>query len=174
MNFNLLDAILIAILILAGYLGYRAGPLKKGITLLATLAAVALGYRLMHPVGGALASIRFISPALCYVGTYVIVVAAVLTATFLIYRRFGKKSSAQKPGRIFAAFMGVIEAAILLSTLLLALKLLDVPGAHARSGSLLYRPMVNLAPWSFDALRSTLPEGEKVQDDFSGGQHAQP
>jgi hypothetical protein len=174
MKFNLLDAILLAILILSAYLGYRGGPLKKGITFLVTLASIAVGFRLMHPLGSALAGLNLIPPGWCYVLVYALIVAGMLTLTLILYRRSGKKSTAQKPGKIFAAVLGVLEAAVLISTILLMLKLLNLPGAGARRGSILYRPMVNIAPWSFDAIRSVLPEGEKVQDDFSGDEHAQP
>jgi hypothetical protein len=128
----------------------------------------------MHPLGSALSSIRVTSAALSYVIVFFAVVLTSLIGAHLLYRRFGKKTSAQKPGRAFAALLGTLEAAILLSTLLLMLKLLDVPRAQLRSGSLLYRPMVNLTPWSLDAVRSALPEGEKVQDGSSGERSAQP
>jgi len=174
MKFNILDALILLVIGLSGYFGYRAGPLKKSITLVVALVSIVLGFRLMHPLGSALSNIRITSAALSYVIVFFVVVLASLVAAHLLYRRFGKKTSAQRSGRIFAAFLGILEAAILLSTLLLMLKLLDVPRAQLRSGSLLYRPMVNITPWSLDAVRSALPEGEKVQDGFSGERSAQP
>lgn len=87
MRFNVLDAVVVALLVLSAYLGSRGGPLKKFITLLTTVAAVVISMRLI------------------------------------------------------------------------LLKLLDLPGSSLRTGSLLYHPMVNLAPVSFDALRTAVPEG---------------
>jgi uncharacterized membrane protein required for colicin V production len=174
MKFNMLDALLLLVMILAGYLGYRAGPLKKSITLVVSIVSIVVGLRVMHPLGSGLSSIKVIPPALSYVVVFCVVVLAGLVAAHLLYRRFGKKTSAQRTGRIFAVILGGFEAAILLGSLLLMLKLLDVPRVQIRSGSLLYRPMVNLIPWSLDAVRSTLPEGEKVQDGSSGERNPQP
>jgi hypothetical protein len=101
-------------------------------------------------------------------------VALVLVGAYLLYHRFGKKTSAQTPGRIFAAVLGALEAAFLISVLLLMLKLFDIPGSPLRSGSLLYRPMVNLAPVSFDALRTVVPGGGEVRDELSGEHPGQP
>jgi uncharacterized membrane protein required for colicin V production len=164
MKFNILDGVILLILLLSAYFGYRGGPLKKFITLLATLAAVVIGVRLMNPLGRAVAGIGIFSAGFSYALVFVLLVAAILVATYFLYRRFGKKTSAQTPGRILAAALGALEAAFLVSVLLLMLKLLDVPGASVRSGSLLYRPMVNLAPVSFDALRTAVPGGGEVRE----------
>ncbi len=159
MRFNILDAVLIVLLLLSAYLGYRGGPLKKFITLLATIVAVVIGMRLMSPLGGALSRLGVFSPRLSCVLVFLILVTVLLAATYLLYRRFGKKSSAQNPGKVLAAGLGVIEAGFLISVLLILLELVELPGSALRTGSLLYHPMVNLAPVSFDALKTAVPAG---------------
>jgi membrane protein required for colicin V production len=161
MKFNVLDAMLLALLFLAAYLGYRGGPLKKFITMLATVAAVVIGVRLMHPLGRLLSAI--LPSAFSYAAVFVIVVVGLLVALYILYRRFGKKTTAQKPARVFAGALGVMEAAFLLSVLLLLLRVFDLPGTSLRSGSLLYRPLVNFAPLSFDALQTAVPAGGEVR-----------
>jgi uncharacterized membrane protein required for colicin V production len=174
MKFNILDGVIVVILLLSAYFGYRGGPLKKSITLVAAIAGVVIGVRLMHPLGQALAGIGVFSAGFSYALVFVLLVAGILVATYLLYRRFGKKTSAQKPGRFFAAALGVLEAAFLVSVLLLMLKLLDIPGASMRAGSFLYRPMVNLAPVSFDALRTAVPGGGEVREGLSGEHPVEP
>jgi len=171
MKFNVLDGVIIVILLLSAYFGYRGGPLKKVITLLAAIVAVVVGVRLMHPLGHALAGL--FAPGFSYALVFVFIVAGVLVATHFLYRRFGKKTSAQKGGRIFAGVLGLLEAAFLVSVFLLMLKLLDIPGASMRTGAFLYRPMVNLAPVSFDALRTAVPGGGEVRQ-LSGEPPAEP
>jgi len=158
---NLLDAVLFALLVLAAYLGYRGGPLKKFITLLAAVAAVILGIRLMHPLGRLLSAV--LPASVSYTAVFVIIVAGLLVATFFIYRKVGAKSTAQKPARLLAGALGVLEAAFLLSVLLLLLRVHGLPGASLRSGSFLYRPLVNVAPFSFDALQTAVPAGGEVR-----------
>ncbi len=174
MRFNILDAVLVVILLLSAYLGYRGGPLKKFITLVATIAAVVIAVRLMNPLGGVVARIGVFSPGFSYALVFVIIVAGLLTATYLLYRRFGKKTSAQKAGRFFAAALGMIEAGFLLSVLLILLKFFSIPGGSLRTGSFLYHPLVNLAPVSFDALKSVLPGGGELRDELSGEPPAKP
>ena len=158
MSINLLDGIIAVILIAAGYLAYRMGPLKKAISLLASIVAVIIGIRLMPWLGGALARWGIFSGGFSVLLVFLIVAGGLLAAAWVLLRRFGPKSGAKKPGRFAAAGIGVLEAAFLLSILFLMLKFLDLPDAHTRSGSLFYRPMTHLAPWSFDALRAALPE----------------
>ncbi len=163
MRFNILDAALIALLLLSAYLGYRGGPLKKFITLLATIAAVVVGMRLMSPLGGPLSRLGVFSASLSYVIVFLVLVTILLAATYVLYRRFGKKSSAGNPGKALAAGLGVIEAGFLISVLLILLKLVELPGSSLRTGSLLYSPMVNLAPVSFDALKTAVPDGGELR-----------
>jgi uncharacterized membrane protein required for colicin V production len=164
MNVNLLDGILAAILIGAGVLGFRMGPLKKSISLVASIVAVIVGIRLMPPLGGTLARWGIFSGGFSFLLVFLVVAGALLGLSWFLLRRFGPKSAAKKPGRFAAAAVGVAEAAFLISILLLMLKFLDVPDPRTRTGSLLYRPMISLAPWSFDALRTALPEGEQVEE----------
>ncbi len=174
MRFNLLDAVLVVLLLLSAYLGYRGGPLKKFITLLASIAAVVIGVRLMSPLGGTLSRLGVFSAGFSYALVFVVLVTALLVATYLLYRRFGKKSAAGKPGKILGAGLGMIEAAFLVSVLLILLKLFELPGSSLRTGSLLYHPMVNIAPVSFDALRTAVPGGGEFRNELSRDHPAKP
>jgi membrane protein required for colicin V production len=174
MRFNILDGVIVVLLLLSVYFGYRAGPLKKFITLLAAIVGVAAGVRLMNPVGGILARLGVFSIGFSYALAFVLLVAVVLVGTYFLYHRFGKKTSAKKPGRIAAAVLGLLESAFLISVVLLMLKLFDLPGTSLRSGSLLYRPMLNLAPVSFDALRTVVPGGGEIRNGLSGEHPDQP
>jgi uncharacterized membrane protein required for colicin V production len=174
MRSNVLDGVIVVLLLLSAYFGYRGGPLKKSITLLAAIVGVVAGVRLMNPVGGIVARLGIFSEGFSYALAFMVVVAVVLVGTYYLYHRFGRKTSAQKPARIIAAVLGLLEAAFLISVLLLMLKLLELPGTSLRSGSFLYRPMVNLAPISFDALRTVVPGGGEIRNELSGEHPGQP
>lgn len=168
MRFSYLDLLLVAALIAGGYLGYRAGPLKKSMTLLAVVVSLVLGFRLMGPIGAFFGRSGILPPPTGGVVAFVLVAAAILLVAFLLLRRFGKKSGAGVPGRIAGAVLGVIEGAIALSFILLVLKLLDAPPAATRANSLLYRPLVNLAPRAFDQVRTFFPGSSEVDEEFGG------
>jgi membrane protein required for colicin V production len=166
MKFSYLDLLLVAVCVAGGYLGYRAGPLKKSITLLAVIVSLVLGFRLMSPIGAFLGRLGVLLPPFTSVLAFGLVSAALLAGALLLLRRFGRKSTAGIPGRIGASILGVTEAAIGLSFLLLLLKLFDVPSMTTRANSLLYRPLVNLAPRTFDQVRTFLPGSSEVDEEF--------
>jgi uncharacterized membrane protein required for colicin V production len=166
MKFSYLDLLLVAALVAGGYLGYRAGPLKKSITILAVVVSLVLGFRLMGPIGAFLGGLGVILPPFSSVLAFVLVSLAVLAGAFLLLRRYGRKSAAGVPGRIGATILGILETAIALSFVLLVLKLIDVPSTTSRANSLLYRPLVNLAPRAFDQVRAFLPGSSEVDEEL--------
>lgn len=166
MKFSYLDLLLVAAFVAGGYLGYRAGPLKKSITLFAVVVSLAVGFRLMGPIGAFLGRLGVLSPLFCAVLAFALVSVALLLGAFLLLRRFGRKSTAGIPGRVGATILGILETAIALSFILLVLKLFDVPSTWARANSMLYRPLVNLAPRAFDQVRTFLPGSSEVDEEF--------
>jgi uncharacterized membrane protein required for colicin V production len=167
MKFNFLDALFLAMFILGGYFGYRLGPLKKSLTLGVLIVAIVVGFRTMIPIAGVIALTGLSLPASGAIA-FVLVVLAIMTSTILLLRKFGKPTGAKTPGRVTASVIGVLEGALAISALLLVLKLTDIPKASTRENSLMYRPLVNLLPITFDTLRHALPGGSEMEEEFSG------
>jgi len=124
------------------------------------------GPKLAETIGAFLARLGVLSPLSSSVLAFALVTVALLAGAFLLLRRFGRKSTAGIPGRIAASILGVMETAIALSFILLALKLFDFPSMTSRANSLLYRPLVNLAPRAFDQVRTFLPGSSEVDEEF--------
>lgn len=166
MTFNLLDLILLAILAGGAYAGYRVGPLKGSMTLLALIASIVLAFRLMSPAGGAIAATGLMSHAHGAALTFVILVAGCLTLGWILAIRTGKPSSAKGWGRVAGSTLVFLQAALLISAMLLVLRVTGVPSASTRANSLMYRPAVNLLPMMFDSLKDVLPAEEEIEQKF--------
>jgi uncharacterized membrane protein required for colicin V production len=173
MRGNLLDLALLAVMTLGGYAGLKAGAPRKTMTFIATIVAIGLSMRLMPHLGGAIVHAGLFRSPWSYLISFLVVLAILVSGAWFLTIRFGPKPSTGATMKGIGALLGVVEAVILLSSFLLVLKFLDAPARSARSGSLLYRPMVNAAPWSFDALQSVLPE-QVHEEDSRSGDHAEP
>ena len=87
MKFNILDGVIVVILLLSAYFGYRGGPLKKSITLVAAIAGVVIGVRLMHPLGQALAGIGVFSAGFSYALVFMLLAfGVILRGVWVQYR----------------------------------------------------------------------------------------
>jgi uncharacterized membrane protein required for colicin V production len=166
MTFNVLDLILLTILAAGAYAGYRVGPLKGSITLLALIVSIVLAFRLMSPAGNAIASTGLMSPAHGAALTFVVLVAGCLTLGWILVIRTGKPSSAKRWGRVGGSTLVFLQAALLISAMLLVLRITGVPSASTRANSLLYRPAVNMLPMMFDSLKDVLPAEQEIEQKF--------
>jgi len=165
-KFSYIDLFLYGGLLLAAYLGYRGGFTKKIFNLLALLGSIVIATQLMRPVGGALIGIGF-GENIGYILGFALVVAAIMTLTISLYRRFGKISVVKSSSQMFGVILGVIEGCLIISLLLLALRVFDMPAKDTRTDSLLYKPLVNFAPKTLDLLRSYLPGASAFKDELT-------
>ncbi len=166
MKFSYIDLFLYGGVVLSAYLGYRGGFTKKVFNLLALLGSIVIATQLMEPVGNGLIATGIFGDHLSYILGFALVVAAIMTLTITVYRRFGSTAVVKSSSQMFGVLLGVIEGCLLISLLLLALKVFDWPEKDTRSDSLLYKPLVNFAPKTLDVLRSYLPGAGEFREEL--------
>ena len=166
MRFSYIDIFLYGGIVIAAYLGYKGGVTKKIFNLLALLGSIVIATELMAPVGDVFIAIGF-GERLGYILGFALVVVAIMTGTIMLYHRFGKTSVAKSSSQLFGVVLGLIEGCLILSLLLLALKVFDFPARESRTDSMLYKPLVNFAPKTFDLLRSYLPGASDFKEELS-------
>ncbi len=157
MKFSYIDIFLYGGIVLGAYYGYRGGAVKKIFNLLALIASIVIATQLMEPVGDVLISMGLLSAPAGYIVGFALVVILLMVGAILVFRRFGGSGVAKSSSQLFGALLGVIEGSLIISLVLLAFKIYDYPGKTTRDDSLLYKPLVNAAPKTFDLLRSYLP-----------------
>lgn len=164
---NFIDVFLLAGIAGAGYLGYRGGLAKKLFNLLMLIVAILLATKFAGPIAQIFLDAGMLEDAAAYVVGFGIVVLAVVIPSILLYRKFGKSKMGKSWSTAAGATLGVIEGIMIMSFILLGLKILDIPDNGTRSGSLLYRPMVNFIPKTFDLLQSRLPGATEFKEELS-------
>ncbi len=158
---NTFDTILIAVLGLFMFAGWRSGFLKKLIALaclalsliLATKYASAFGEMVLVPMG--------ISAGGSTTFSFLIIVFGIMIAQAIIYKIAIKKLAEGTWNRVGGLIVGLMEGGIFLSLMLIFLSMyFHFPSAETRSDSLLYRPVKNFAPRIFDSVNTIFPESE--------------
>jgi protein-S-isoprenylcysteine O-methyltransferase Ste14 len=132
------------------------------------IASIVLAFRLMNPVGGAVGRTGLLSPAHAAALTFVILVALSLTCAWVLSLRSGKPSGGKGWPRAAGSLIVFLEAALLISAVLLVLRVTGIPSAATRANSLLYRGAVNLLPMMFDSLKEVLPAEQEIEEEFEG------
>jgi len=167
MKFSYIDIFLYGGLVIAAYFGYKGGFVKKIFNLLALIASIVIAVQFMEPVGSFLIGVGLLSEPAAYIVGFALVNILLMVAAILLYRRFGQTAVAKSSSQLMGVILGVLEGAMIISLILLALKMADFPSKEARTDSLLYKPLVNFAPKSFDLLRSYLPGASSFQEELT-------
>ena len=165
MKFSYIDIFLYGGLLVGAYYGFRGGFVKKLFNLLALIASVVIATQLMEPVGDMLNGIGIPIPA-AYVFGFALVNIVLMVIAILLYRRFGGSGVAKSTSQFLGVVVGIIEGSIVISLVLLALRVFEFPGKSTRDESLLYKPLVNAAPKTFDFLRSYLPGAGSFKEEL--------
>jgi uncharacterized membrane protein required for colicin V production len=167
MKFSYIDIFLLGGLALGGFLGYRGGPVKKLFNLLMIVVSVVLAIRFMRPVADFFSEAGVLEETMAGVVAFALVFLAIMIPALLFYRRFGKSGIGKRAGSVMGVILGVLEAVILLSFLLLGLKIFDIPEKETRHDSFLYRPLLNSVPRAFDALQPYFPSGDRIKEEMA-------
>lgn len=167
MKFSYLDIFLIGGLALGGFMGYRGGLAKKLFNILILLFAVVASSRLMTSVGDFFLDAGMLTETEAYVVGFTLVMLAIMIPAILIYRRFGKTGAAKTAGNTVGVFLGLLEAAMVISFILIGTRVFEIPEKDDRQASLLYRPLFNFVPKTFDLLQSYFPGASEFRKQIS-------
>jgi uncharacterized membrane protein required for colicin V production len=169
MKFSYLDIFMLAGLALGGFLGYRGGLTKKLFNVLMLLLSVVAAAKLMTPVGDFFLDAGMLGEKAAYAVGFALVMIAIMVPALLLYRRFGKSAggAATAAGNTVGVILGVLEAAMLISFILLGLRVVDSPEQDDRQDSLLYKPLFNFVPKTLDLLQSYFPGASEFKKQVS-------
>jgi len=166
MKFSYIDIFLIAGLGFAGYLGYRGGLVKKLFNLLMLLFSVIIAAKLMTPIGEFFSDAGVLTETEGYIAGFAFVMLAIMVPAILLYHKFGKTGMGKSSSTTFGVILGLVEGAMVISFVLLGMKILDIPDQPTRQGSMLYKPLVNFVPRTFDFLEAYFPGAPEFKQEF--------
>ena len=155
------DSILIVVLGLFMFAGWRSGLLKKSIALVCLAVSLVLATKYASSFGEMVLVPSGISSGVSTTLSFVIIVLGIMIAQAIVYKIAIKKLAEGTWNRIGGLLMGLVEGGIFLSLILIFSSIyLQFPSAETRSESSLYKPMKNLAPRIFDSVNTLFPESE--------------
>ncbi|MFH5832087.1 CvpA family protein [Halalkalibaculum sp. DA3122] len=164
---NLLDLIILLPLLYFAYRGFVNGLIKEVLSIAGIVLAVFLTFEYMDTLnkligpffGGDESYIPFISGAILFIGTIVVVqVIAHLS------RKMLEAVNLNFINRISGMAFGVLKSGIVISAILLILAGFNQPSEEVRNESVTYSNIVYLAPLAYDLVASAWPGAENFSD----------
>jgi membrane protein required for colicin V production len=160
---NLLDIVILLIVIVFAFQGYRNGIVKEVLTIVGVIFAVFIAFRYMNELADMLIPhfdqsedvIILISGLIMFSATLILI----LTIAYLI-RKFLELIKLNIINRIFGSIFGGLKSAIIISAVLLLFAGFGLPGEEARSESITYPYVIQLAPAAFNMVAAALPGTE--------------
>ncbi|MBI4428541.1 MAG: CvpA family protein [Ignavibacteriales bacterium] len=157
----ILDFLIMPPIILTTMLGLRDGIVRKGVAILATVAALYFGQVFMHQAGSFYIENFEVEQSSAPVYGFMSVFSLVLVIQSLFYHLVTKN---YKMGgiidRVGGSFLGFVQGIIFMSCLLWIFSLQGVPSPKTAKQSELYRPVVNVAPQILDMFSNIGTETE--------------
>ncbi len=150
-----LDIIILIVLSVGLFRGYRTGAVRQLANLMGLLAAFASASLLMGPISGVFENKLGVPPDFsvffAFIGVFLVV--------RVIVRSFGAsldESSSTTPlsalNRLVGGATGVLKSAVVLSLLFLMLGFAELPSQPSRVNSDLYEPVSEIVPKAWDML----------------------
>jgi membrane protein required for colicin V production len=164
---SLLDAIIILFIAIFAWKGFRNGLVKEVFRIVGLVLAIFIAFQYANTAGSVLgmflniqeAYLPFIGFALLFITAQIAVHIAVLFMDKLIQLLL-----LSIPNRLFGALFGTLKCSLIISILLIFLAGFGIPGNETRKETLLYKPMLKVAPISYDIVARVLPGVKPYRD----------
>lgn len=164
---NTLDIIILVIVLLLAFLGYRKGFLVSVFALISIIIGIVLATK-FHS-GFALVLNKFIKDTKTLnLISFVIIFLVIYFAGIFLAGKLSRISKLTKSlDRILGAILGIIKGLLVASLIIIFLKSFGVMGEGAFRNSTLYPHVHRFAPDTFDIVSKALPFNRKSFDDLN-------
>jgi membrane protein required for colicin V production len=160
------DVVLLIVLGVFAFSGWRKGLLKKVISVASLVVAIFLATKYSAVLGRTFLTSMGVSGGVATVVSYLLIVCAVLLVQGILYRIFVKNLAEGLWNKITGAIFGILEAALLMSVLFLFLgTYFHYPSEDTREDSFLFPPIKSFAPFVMDCFTTLVPEAEDIYHD---------
>lgn len=164
---GLLDGIIIIILTLFAWKGFRNGLVKEVFRIVGLVLAVFIAFQYAEVAASILGPFLDVpSEVIPYLGFAVLFCLAFFgtqLAVFLLDRLI-QLLLLSIPNRVFGLFFGLLKSSLLISIVLIFLSGFGFPNNETRSSSLFYKPVLKVAPASYDIVARVLPGVKPYKD----------
>lgn len=171
MALTFIDFLILVPLAVAGFTGFRNGLLREVLGLGGVLLALFLGFRYMTEVRLWLQPYVNTEEVWLSVLAFVLIFGLVFAAMQLLIRILEgvlKAALLSVPNKLLGMLFGLFKSGLFLSLLSILLLAFEQPSEQARSESVLYPYIVQVAPMAYDVLAYFYPNtdsfAESVED----------
>lgn len=164
-----IDWIILAVLAGGVLRGFMVGAIRQATSLVGVVLAFALAVQHMRDVGDMAVQSFGIAPALGPFVGFVLIFAGVMLLFFAAGRLVEQVVGALKLtlfNRVAGGALGGLKAALLLSVLFMVLVRIDVPDESTRRASLLYKPVADALPQTWEYVADRVPELRRIPEQF--------
>ncbi len=164
---NWFDILIICIVALPAFFGYRKGFLRKLLGIAGILAGFFLAVRFYSNVFELVSKVIKSDPLLAKALSFLLILAAVYSvsvwvATFMSNVNSGTRSI----DKVAGAVTGFIQGLIIASILIVNMSYKDYPDAGVRNSSLLYPTVYKIAPAIFDKIIDITPGIKQTYEEY--------
>ncbi|RPI13969.1 MAG: CvpA family protein [Ignavibacteriae bacterium] len=156
---NWLDLVIIIIVALSLFYGYRKGFLRKILGIAGLILGFILAIRFYKPVSGIFSGLFGISGAVSSVLAFLLVIGIVFGLAVWLARFIASMNAGTTAvDKILGAITGLIQGLIIASILMVNFTYMNYPSAAVRQNSLLYPRVYNIAPAVMDRIIELSPD----------------
>ncbi|CUU06919.1 membrane protein required for colicin V production [Candidatus Thermokryptus mobilis] len=158
---NWLDYVILGIIAIFVYRGFRKGFLSRVLGLAGVVAGIWLGVRYNFKVAQFLKDLGISAEIAPYFAMFLIFVACILVATLIA--RFLRNVSVfvEITDNILGAFLGLVEGLLIIGVLLIFLGSLNFPSEEIRNSSKFYKPVIKATVSIYDFIEKNF--GSKIK-----------
>lgn len=155
------DIILVLVLSIFMFAGWRKGLLRKLIALICLALSLVVATKFASTVSDEISGPLGLSAGTGTTLSFIVIVCVIMISQAIFYRLVIKKLGEGLWNKIGGLLMGLLEGGLLVSVTVIFLSIyFHYPSDETRSESFLYKPLKNFAPRLFDSINTFLPESE--------------
>lgn len=156
-----IDIILGSIILFFMYSGFKAGFIKKIVSLVVLGIALILATKFSADLSEMLFQQMGLSGRIGFIASFILIIILTMVIQAILYKMFFDDFDKNIWNKICGIFLGIVEGGIIVSIALIFLSIyLRLPSDEIKSGSTLYKPLKNFAPIVYDTMNTFLPESE--------------
>lgn len=155
-----LDAIILLIIALFAWNGFRNGLIREVFRIVGLVLAGFIAFQYADRFAAIIGSVTNVSEIyLPYIGFALLFILSLIAVhvAVLFLDKLIQLLLLSIPNRLFGSLFGVAKSSLLVSILLIFLAGFGFPGQDLKKESLLYAPILKVAPASYDIVAKVLP-----------------
>lgn len=157
---NALDAVVLIVLALFAFRGFKNGFIKEALGFVGIIAACFIAFHYMAPLTELLSNhisvnhkyIPYISAIVLFLGTLIVVELAIFFLTKLL-----QAMALGLPNKILGLVLSVLKAGVIMSVILIVLAGFDEPSKQYQKESFMYPYVIVMAPAAYDVIAWVFP-----------------